>query len=78
MEIEELRETIKVMREMKIKIIDLPGTPVRLFSFVVDKFPIFLSQFILKNFISKGRGGKMPSFYIDLHSSRKKSEVDYL
>lgn len=77
-EIEELRETIKVMRAMKIKIIDLPGTPVRLFSFVVDKCPIFLSQFILKNFISKGRGGKMPSFYIDFHSNRKKSEVDYL
>jgi 2-dehydropantoate 2-reductase len=26
----------------------------------------------------KGRGEKMPSFHIDLHSGRGKSEVDYL
>ena len=25
-----------------------------------------------------GRGGKMPSFHIDLHSGRGKSEVEYL
>ena len=77
-EIEELRETIKVIHAMKLPIIDLPKTPVRLFSFVVKNFPVFLSQFVLKNFIAKGRGGKMPSFYLDLQSKRKKSEVDYL
>jgi 2-dehydropantoate 2-reductase len=32
----------------------------------------------LKQAVGTGRGDKMPSFYIDLHSSRPKSEVDYL
>jgi 2-dehydropantoate 2-reductase len=28
-------------------------------------------------FVGGGRGSKMPSFHIDLHSGRGKSEVDY-
>jgi 2-dehydropantoate 2-reductase len=77
-EIEQLRETIRVMRAKKIPITDLPGTPVRLFATIVEKFPLVLSKLILNKAISGGRGGKMPSFYLDLHSNRRKSEVDYL
>ena len=28
--------------------------------------------------VGGGRGGKMPSFYIDLHAGRKESEVEFL
>jgi 2-dehydropantoate 2-reductase len=28
--------------------------------------------------LGSGRGGKMPSFHIDLHSGRSQSEVEYL
>ncbi len=77
-EIEQLRETIRVMRVHRIPVTDLPGTPVKLFAAIVEKFPLSISKLILKKAISGGRGGKMPSFYLDLKSNRKKSEVDYL
>jgi 2-dehydropantoate 2-reductase len=51
---------------------------VKLFAMVVSKFPLSISKLILNKSISAGRGGKMPSFYLDLKSNRKKSEVDYL
>jgi len=77
-EIESLRETIRVMRAHRISVTNLPGTPVKLFATIVEKFPLWISKLILKKSISGGRGGKMPSFYLDLKSNRKKSEVDYL
>ncbi len=78
LEIEQLRETIRVMRAHGISVIDIPGTPVKLFATIVEKFPLWTSKLILKKSITGGRGGKMPSFYLDLKSNRKKSEVDYL
>ncbi len=77
-EIEELRETFRVMKAAKIPIVNLPGTAVIMYALIVNQFPLKFSNFILRNFIIKGRGGKMPSFFIDLQSKRKKSEVDYL
>lgn len=77
-EIMQLREVLSVMKSLNLRIVNLPGTPVRLFSIVVRYFPIWLSRIILKQFISKGRGNKMPSFYLDLLSGRKKSEVEFL
>jgi len=77
-EIEQLSETIRVMRAHRISVTNLPGTPVKLFATIVEKFPLSISKLILKKSISGGRGGKMPSFYLDLKSNRKKSEVDYL
>ncbi|MDX9850070.1 MAG: ketopantoate reductase family protein [Anaerolineaceae bacterium] len=77
-EIEQLRETMRVMQAQGISVTNLPGTPVKLFAMVVSKFPLSISKLILNKSISAGRGGKMPSFYLDLKSNRKKSEVDYL
>ncbi len=77
-EIEQLREVLKVMRGKKIRVVDLPGTPVKLFALVIRYFPVWVSRIVLNKSISKGRGGKMPSFYLDLVSGRMKSEVDYL
>jgi len=77
MEITMLKECLAVMEAQGIKIVDLPGTPVRALAFAT-KLPLWLSKPLLARAAGAGRGNKMPSFHIDLHSGRGKSEVDYL
>ena len=72
------REALRVMRAKDIPVCDLPGTPVRLMAAVIRYLPNFISTPLLQPAIGKGRGEKMPSFHIDLHSGRGKSEVEYL
>lgn len=78
MEIEQLRETLAVMRAQNIGVVDLPGTPVRLLAFAVRYLPLAVSRPFLAKAVGGGRGAKMPSFHIDLHNGHGKSEVDYL
>jgi 2-dehydropantoate 2-reductase len=78
LELKQLHETLAVMHAMGVPLVDLPGTPVRLLSAGVRYLPPVLSQPLLQRGVMRGRGGKMPSFHIDLHSGRKQSEVDYL
>ncbi|OGO61369.1 MAG: hypothetical protein A2032_00365 [Chloroflexi bacterium RBG_19FT_COMBO_49_13] len=78
LEIAQLREAISVMHAHQIQIVDLPGTPVRAFAWLVRNLPPRFSGLLLPRIAGKGRGQKMPSFHIDLHSGRGKSEVDYL
>lgn len=77
-EVKQIREALAVMRVYGIPVVDLPGTPVRALTWVMKNLPVELSRLILKGQMIKGRGDKMPSFYIDLISGRGKSEVDYL
>ena len=77
-EIAQLRETLAVMQAQNIKVVDLPGTPVRLLAFAVRYLPLAVSRPFLKKAVGGGRGAKMPSFHIDLHHGHGKSEVDYL
>jgi 2-dehydropantoate 2-reductase len=77
-EVAQLREAIAVMHALNLKIVDLPDTPVRAFSWMVEKLPPNLSQPLISQIAGKGRGQKMPSFHIDLYSKHGKSEVDYL
>ena len=77
LEIEMLRECLAVMDAQEFKVVDLPGTPVRALVFAT-KLPLWLSRPILSRAAGAGRGAKMPSFHIDLHSGRGKSEVEYL
>ncbi len=77
-EIAQLREAIAVMRAYDIKVVDLPGTSVRSFAWGVSHLPLWLSRILLARFASQGRGQKMPSLHIDLHSGKGKSEVEYL
>jgi 2-dehydropantoate 2-reductase len=77
LEIAMLRECLAVMEAQHIEVVDLPGTPVRALSFAA-RLPVWLSKPLLARAAGGGRGGKMPSFHIDLHSGRGKSEVDYL
>jgi 2-dehydropantoate 2-reductase len=78
LEIQQLRETLQVMAAQDIRVVDLPGTPVRLLAWAVRVLPPWLSRPLLSRAVGSGRGGKMPSFYIDLHSGKGTSEVDYL
>lgn len=78
MEVCQLRETLAVMRALHIPLVDLPRTPVRVLGFVVRHLPPSVSRPLLLRAIGSGRGEKMPSFHIDLHGGRGRSEVDYL
>ena len=77
LEIAMLRECLEVMQAQKIPVVDLPGTPVRALAFAT-RLPVWLSKPFLSRAAGAGRGGKMPSFHIDLWSERGKSEVEYL
>lgn len=77
LEIRMLRECLAVMKAQGIPVVDLPGTPARALAFAT-RLPLWLSKPLLVRAAGAGRGGKMPSFHIDLHSGRGKSEVEYL
>ncbi len=77
LEIEMLKECLAVMQAQNLEVFDLPGTPVRALAFAT-KLPLWLSRPLLARAAGSGRGGKMPSFHIDLHSGRPQSEVEYL
>ena len=77
LEIEMLRECLAVMEAQNIEVVDLPGTPVRALAFAT-RLPLWLSKPLLSRAAGAGRGAKMPSFHIDLHMGRGKSEVEYL
>lgn len=78
LEIKMLRECLKVMRAQGIRVEDLPGTPAKSLAFAVRWLPLWLSRPLLARAVGGGRGEKMPSFHIDLHSRRGVSEVSYL
>jgi len=76
-EIAMLREALAVMRSQGIRVVDTPGTPVRLLALAAS-LPAFVSRPLMVKAVGGGRGGKMPSFHIDLHAGRGKSEVEWL
>ncbi len=78
LEVAQIREALAVMRAQNLRPVNLPGTPVKLLAGGVRFLPPALSQPLLQKAVGGGRGGKMPSFHIDLHSGRGRSEVDYL
>ena len=77
LEIAMLRECLAVMAAQHIDIVNLPGTPVRALAYATS-LPLWLSKPLLARAAGGGRGSEMPSFHIDLHSGRGKSEVEYL
>jgi 2-dehydropantoate 2-reductase len=78
MEIEQLREALRVMKALGIQPVDLPKTPVKALAFAVQFLPLALSRPFMIKAVGAGRGGKMPSFHIDLYSGRGQSEVGFL
>ncbi|HJW89380.1 MAG TPA: 2-dehydropantoate 2-reductase [Anaerolineales bacterium] len=78
LEIEQLRETLRVMAAQGLHPVDLPKTPVRALGFAARWLPLVWGRIVLRRSVGSGRGGKMPSLHIDLHSGRSQSEVEYL
>jgi 2-dehydropantoate 2-reductase len=77
LEVGMMRECLAVIRAERIPVIDLPGMPVRGLALVL-RLPSRVSRLFLARAAGAGRGGKMPSFHIDLHAGRGRSEVEYL
>jgi 2-dehydropantoate 2-reductase len=71
------REAQAVMAAEGARPVNLPGTPVRLLS-LAPSLPAFIARPLLAKAVGGGRGGKMPSYHIDLHAGRKQSEVEWL
>lgn len=74
-EIEALREAVRVMRRMGLSPQNLPDVPVGLLGRVIF-LPESLIQPILRRVVSTGRGDKLPSFNFDI--ARGRSEVHWL
>lgn len=78
LEMLQVKEALMVMELQKIPPVNLPGVPVRLLLLAVRNLPKRIIQGLLKRMVGGGRGGKMPSFHIDLYSERGNCEVDQL
>ena len=77
-EVAVLRECLAVMHALGHRPVDLPGTPVRALALAARRLPRFIAQPALGRALGSGRGDKMPSFHIDLHSGRGQTEVRFL
>ena len=69
-------ETLAVMAAQGIHPADLPKLPVRALALGM-RLPPFLARPLFMKIVGGGRGGKMPSFHIDLHAGRQESEVEW-
>ncbi len=77
-EVAVLRECLAVMDALGFAPVDLPRTPVRALAFAATRLPRFLAQPVLGKALGSSRGDKMPSFHIDLHGGRGRTEVAWL
>lgn len=77
LEMRQLREALSVMRALRLKVVDLPGIPVRALA-LATRLPASLARLLMARAVGGGRGGKMPSLHIDLHRGKIQSEVNWL
>ena len=71
LDIRMLQEAVAVMKKHKIKVVDLPGASV---SQLASGSGLFYKRFVM-NKVMGGRGDRMPSFYADISSGKRKNEV---
>jgi 2-dehydropantoate 2-reductase len=72
------REALAVMRGLGLRPVPLPGYPVPLFAWGMDRLPSAVLHPLFRQLIVSGRGGKTPSLHLDLLKGKPKSEVDFL
>jgi 2-dehydropantoate 2-reductase len=77
LEMSMLRECLNVMRANHIHVVNLPRVPIHALA-MGTHLPDFVARPLMAKAVGGGRGGKMPSFHIDLYSGRGRSEVDWL
>ncbi len=73
-----LREARSVVRQMKLKLVSLPGYRVPLLVWTLCALPSLLTYPLFRRAVLHGRGGKSPSLHMDLSRGRLKSEVVFL
>jgi len=71
-------EALQVMSAMNLEPVALPGYPLPTILPWIKRAPQFLLRPIVQRAVRTGRGGKMPSMYIDLVAGRRRLEVDVL
>jgi 2-dehydropantoate 2-reductase len=77
LEMQILRESLAVMKAMQVNVVDLPKAPVRVLAWGAS-LPGWAAHPLMQKALGGGRGGKMPSFHIDLHAGKGRSEVEWL
>lgn len=75
LEMEMLGEALAIMARLGLRVINLPGSQAAPLAFGVRSGPRFLMRPIMQQVVLRGRGDKMPSFYLDLASGIGLSEV---
>ena len=78
LEVRQIRETIAVMDAYGIPVVNIPGVPVKLLAWGIKYLPKPIQKPVLIKQVGSGRGGKMPSFHIDLYAGNQQNEVEYL
>jgi 2-dehydropantoate 2-reductase len=73
-----MREAVTVMKQMDIRQVNLPGTPVKPWVNAMTRWPLGISRPLIARLLGSGRGGKMPSLHIDLYAGKKQTEVVFL
>lgn len=75
LEVEALRETVRIMVQMGMRPQNIPGVPLSLLGYGVF-LPPSLIRLPLGRIVARGRGDKRPSFHYDI--GRGRSEVSWL
>jgi len=78
LEIAAWREALAVLRRQGSRLVNLGGYPLGTLEPLLRWLPEPLLRPILGRFVIAGRGGKMPSLYLDLAKGKGRSEVAWL
>ena len=78
LEVRQLNEALAVMQAQGHRPVHLPGIPVPILAYLLRRLPGILGRPLFSRILGGGRGGKMPSFHIDLENGRGVSEVEWL
>jgi 2-dehydropantoate 2-reductase len=73
-----LREALEAMEALNLQPINLPGMPAFWLAALARLLPTEWLRSVLTPRVAQGRGGKMPSFHVDLSRGRGRSEVAWL
>lgn len=77
-ELDALAEARRVMARQGVATVSLPGYPVPLLMTLLERLPRGISRPLMRRQIASGRGGKMPSLFLDLQAGRRELEIDVL
>ena len=78
LEIRAWREALAVMRKAEIPPVNIGSYAFSSWAPLIRHAPPILLRLVMRQQIARGRGGKMPSLYLDLVSGKTKSEVGWL